>query len=124
MEEIPMINRSILIVKPRQPYLDWTRRLDDSFPLISLDEMRTDRTAYLVPEILDKAAEQRTLRKFHKEIFDNELAAWTTDKSEWPKRRGFKTFLEWFDVEFHSAVVDLGKGVVGDVVMQVMQVMP
>ena len=112
-----MINRSVLVVKPKQPYLDWTRSLDDPFPLIMLEQLRTDRTAYLVPEVFGPDDEQRILRKFHKEIFEHELAGWTTDESEWPKRRGFMTFVKWFDVEFHSFVVDLGKGMIGFVMV-------
>jgi hypothetical protein len=36
-----------------------------------------------------------------------ELEGWYTDESAWPKDRSLATFLEWFDVEFSTMVVDL-----------------
>ena len=104
------INRSLIVVKPKQPYLDWAFHCREPMEDMILDRLREDTTAYLVDEVLDPGDEERMLRKYHKQIFENELAGWTTDESEWPVRRGFKTFLEWFEVEFHSVVLDLGKG--------------
>jgi hypothetical protein len=45
-------------------------------------------------------------------IFENELSGWNMDKRTWPKKRGFKSFLKWFEVERHSMVFDLGDGVI------------
>jgi hypothetical protein len=30
-----------------------------------------------------------------------------TDESDWPKVRDLKLFREWFDIKFHSLVLDL-----------------
>ena len=52
------------------------------------------------------------LRKVCRFIFKNELSGWNTDKKSWPKQRGFKSFLKWFEVKRHSIVSDLGDGVI------------
>jgi hypothetical protein len=40
-------------------------------------------------------------------IFENELEGWVIDEAMWPKNRDLATFTRWFDVEFHSVIVDL-----------------
>ena len=44
-----MVNRSILIVRARQPFLEWLRSLPDPTN-ITLDEVSADNTAYLVQD--------------------------------------------------------------------------
>ena len=41
-------------------------------------------------------------------LFDFQLSAWTEDESAWPATRDLKTFKEWFRVDIHSVVVDVG----------------
>ena len=45
-------------------------------------------------------------------MIENELAGWSIDESTWPKRRGYKTFREWFEIEHHSVVLELGDGMI------------
>ena len=42
--------------------------------------------------------------------FELELVEWVQDEAQWPEKRDFPTFLEWFDVESHSMVFDLAEG--------------
>jgi len=98
---------SVMVVRPKQPYLDWTRSDDDQSVQVSLEDLRHDCTAYVVPVVESPEDEQRVVRKYHAQVFENELFSWSTDPSTWPKRRGLKTFREWFDVEFHSVVMSL-----------------
>ena len=42
------INRAALIVRPRQPYVDWVNSVDDDGPRAILQELRTDPSIYLV----------------------------------------------------------------------------
>ena len=46
------INRAALIVRPKQPYVDWANSVDDEGPRAILQELRTDPSIYLV-EIID-----------------------------------------------------------------------
>ena len=42
-----MLNRAVLIVRPKQPFLDWAAQLDDSGLVRNVEG---EQTAYLVPE--------------------------------------------------------------------------
>lgn len=99
-----MINRSALIVRPGQPYLDWAAQLDDSG---LLPEAENEKTVYLLPEYNDDVEAMNILADCFDIIFDSELGSWHTDESAWPKNRTFAMFREWFSVEFHSVVEDL-----------------
>ena len=44
------INRSALVVKPAQPFLDWLHRVDRTSTHLTLDELRLEPTIYLLPE--------------------------------------------------------------------------
>jgi hypothetical protein len=48
------------------------------------------------------------LAECYDDIFYCELMGWWTDESAHPAPRSLKMFNEWFSVEFHSTVVDLG----------------
>jgi hypothetical protein len=74
-----MLNRAVLIVRPKRPFLDCAVRLDDSG---------------LVPEV---SGEQ----------FERELFGWHTDQSAWPKSRTLVIFRQWFEVALDSVVEDL-----------------
>jgi len=100
-----MLNRALLIVRPGQPFLDWAAKLDDSGLLPEVDG---EQTAYLVPEFEDDAKRRRVLKLVYAEVFERELFAWHTDESDWPQDRTFAMFQQWFKIELHSVVEDLG----------------
>ena len=99
-----MINRGVLIVRPKQPFLDWAAGLDDSGVL---PNVTGEQTVYLIPEFEMPDEAQSILKKVYLEVFENELWGWHTDESAWPKKRDLKTFREWFAIELHSVVEDL-----------------
>ena len=43
-------------------------------------------------------------------IFEEELNGWHRLKSDWPPHRDLDTFLDWFEVQIHSMVLDLHQG--------------
>lgn len=99
------INRTIAILKPRQPYLDWACSVPDPIP-ISLDELRRDCTAVLLPEFSDDTQAEAYLQTIYLELFEQELAAWDTNPDDWPQERDYGIFRTWFDIELHSLVLD------------------
>jgi len=99
-----MLNRAVLIVRPRRPFLEWAAQLDDSGLLPDVDG---EQTAYLVPEFEDDAKRKRVLKLVYAEVFERELFGWHTDESAWPQSRTFAMFQQWFTVELHSVVEDL-----------------
>jgi hypothetical protein len=50
-----------------------------------------------------------TPEMYFKQIFEEELEAMWTDEEDWPQKRDFNTFCEWFDFEISDWVMDLSK---------------
>ncbi len=101
-----VINRSVAIIKPRQPYLDWARSLPDAPADLTLDDLRRDCTAILLPEADELAEVEAFIARIYAAIFEMELEAWARDRQVWPATRTYHTFREWFEVEVHSTVLD------------------
>ena len=101
------INRSLIILRQKQPFLDWTRTLDDHGIDFTLEELSQDAIAYLVPEIWDDSEQEALLESYYDILFDEQLNGWCMDEADWPKERDLKMFLDWFEVEIHSLVIDL-----------------
>jgi hypothetical protein len=99
-----MLNRAVLIVRPKQPYFDWAASLDDSG---ILPDVAGEQTVYLIPEYENDDDANQVLETVFREVFENELYGWHTDEATWPQRRDFETFLQWFSIELHSVVEDL-----------------
>jgi hypothetical protein len=99
-----MLNRGVLIVRPRQPYLDWASQLDDSG---LVPDPEDEQTVYLIPEFESDDEAWEILEDAYAQVFERELEGWHTDESAWPQNRTFAMFKEWFDIELHSVVEDL-----------------
>ena len=99
-----MLNRGVLIVRPKQPFLAWAAQLDDSG---LVPDATGEQTVYLVPEFEDDDEAQRVLKRVFAEVFERELFGWHTDETAWPTNRTFSLFRKWFDIELHSVVEDL-----------------
>jgi hypothetical protein len=99
-----MLNRGVLIVRPKQPYIDWAAQLDDSGVV---PDPEGEKTVYLIPEFESEEEAWEILEDVYAEVFERELDEWHTDESAWPQNRTFEVFKEWFDIELHSVVEDL-----------------
>ncbi len=101
-----MLNRSVLIVRVKEPFLEWIKSLPDPSD-VSQEQVNRDNTAYLLPEYSYDHEEGELIEQFYDLIFEEQLSAWWTEKNNWPAKRDLAMFRKWFDVEFHSAVLDL-----------------
>ena len=99
-----MLNRGVVIVRPKQPYLDWAAGLNDSG---LVPDPNGEQTVYLIPSYEDEDTAWELLQEVHMAIFENELHGWHTDEVAWPRGRDFAMFKAWFEVELHSVVEDL-----------------
>lgn len=106
-DNLPTINRNAVFIEPTDVFLEWAREFPDDDLELTLDELRKDNTAYLIPE--QKAEPNAWLKRNFNTIFENEFYGWCTDPSLWPKDRSFTSFKKYFKVRFSSVVVDLGK---------------
>ena len=103
-----MINRSAIIVRARRPFLAWLKGLSDPVgPDTTLADVNYEPNIYLLPEYEMDAQQDELLSDFYDIIFEIELDGWWTAEEDWPSKRTFKMFKEWFNVEFHSVVEDL-----------------
>lgn len=101
-----VINRSVAVIKPKQPFIDWANQLPDAGFQVSAKDFQDDCLAVLIPEYDDDREARRHIDNLYKSIFADELLGWCTNKKQWPKHRTKKMFWQWFDVEFHSVVID------------------
>jgi hypothetical protein len=99
-----MINRGVLIVRPKQPFLDWAAGLDESGLLPNVEG---EQTVYLIPDSDTPDDTESVIEQVYLEVFENELWGWHTDEAAWPANRDLVTFREWFALELHSVVEDL-----------------
>jgi hypothetical protein len=100
-----MLNRSAIVVKPRQPFMDWLHTADPTSHRLTLRELSREPTIYLIPECHTEEDVRDVLRELCEEI--EQLAGWLTDESTWPRDRSFDAFCRWFDFHHHSVLVDL-----------------
>lgn len=104
------VNRSVLVVRPKQPYLDWVHSLDDESKKVTLDDLRRDCTALLVPLVEDDDHQDQILATIFKDVFEHELCSWMRDPAVWPRIRDLAMFEVWFDLEFCSMTMDVVGG--------------
>ena len=102
------VERSLLIVRPRQPFADWVNRLDPAKVGFDLEEHRREPVAYLVDNPNDHDELDRVLRSCWRDIFEAELDGWLRDPNLWPGNRTLRMFKQWFDCEFVVSVMDQG----------------
>jgi hypothetical protein len=101
------INRGLIVVRPKQPFLDWIRSVDEAPENLKLEDAQDDCTTYLVPELSSPNDEQAVIAWCWDVVFEQELFSWFTDENLWPTVRTQEMFMEWFDIEFHNLVFDL-----------------
>jgi hypothetical protein len=101
------IKRGVLVLKPKAPFLSWVKYSHDANIEITLEDISCDPTAYLTPELAGDEGLREFVEQNHSALFEHELVEWTHDEEEWPINRDLDTFNEWFEVEFHSMVLDL-----------------
>ncbi len=105
-----MINRTAIVVKPAQPFLDWLHRVDPTSAHLTLEDLQHDATVYLVPECEGEEDVRENLEHLCGQIFEEQLEGWYRVLSMWPQRRDLQTFDLWFEWSFHSEVIDLCSG--------------
>ncbi len=71
---IIMLNRSAIVVMPRQPFLDWLHATDPTSHRLMLRELSREPAIYLIPECDTKEDVRDVLRELCKEIFIEQLA--------------------------------------------------
>lgn len=102
-------NRTLLVVKVKQPFIDWLKKNDQYNELqhLTVEEINCDDTVYLVRMCSNDTDKTAVINAHLKTIFESRLRFWESDISAWPIHRDYETFKRWFDVEFHQIIIDL-----------------
>src|SRR5271157_6090596 len=95
------LNRSAIVVKPKQSFLDWLYTADSTSRSLTLQELVREPAIYLIPECDTNAEVDEVLRELCDEIFIEQLEGWFNDRTTWPQDRGFEVFCRWFDFQHH-----------------------
>ena len=108
----PLVNRVAVIVRHKQPYADWANTFNDGVPYV-LGNHRPN--CYLIDEMDDLSDQARVLRKHWENIFEAELEGWMRFPEDWPEKRTYREFKQWFEVELIEMVWDISsKGLFAD----------
>ena len=107
-KEHPMfqIDRSVAVIKPKQPFVDWANSVGDEEEQYSISDFSTDCSVILLPVVDSDEHAEAFIKDMFQNIFELELSSWMADDRTWPEKITYKMFLEWFDVEYHSMVFD------------------
>lgn len=110
---IDRLNRYVLVVTPRQPWVDWAASLglegegEDGRP-ISLEEAELEYQAtFLVPFAWETELVVDWIRDNVDLLFEQMLHALEPDPTRWPPERGADAFEEWFALDLLDAPIDL-----------------
>ena len=105
-----VVNRTAITLVGRAPYQEWAQKRDADFAKNTLTVARpkTHGGCVLLPEFELEEDLVEWVEDNYGWLFEFQLAAWTGDESVWPEARDLTMFREWFRVEIHNTVVDVG----------------
>ena len=104
-----LINRAAILLKAKQPAVDWINSSDpiENGISITLSEVNTESLIYLVPEDVESDVHAQIWVFNNAELLLEEFChGWYQHEDLWPEGMGPKLIEEWFDVEYHSMIVD------------------
>ena len=112
-----LLNRSAIVMRPRDPFLQWAKQ-DDSTGIAEsvFEELRSSPNAYLIPEDEEVVDVRDLVRAVWPDLFEAMLESWLTDPEMWPPDRTWEMFEEWFELQVCECVYDL---VAGDPLMDI-----
>lgn len=98
-------NRHMIVAKPREPFLEWFNKLNPEREM-TLQDMRDDSTAFLIPGFETLVQSSRYVRENYAEFLEHILDEWEPDRDKWPQDTKYELFKEWFDIYYHSTIID------------------
>jgi len=101
------LERIVVLIKPKQKMYQWLKNQPETDPKLTLHKLRSDSTALLIPPFKTPKKAREYIEGIYPGIFENELESWHIPEERWPDDRSIEVFAEWFDVEYHSLVLDL-----------------
>lgn len=104
VEVMKFINRCVVTLKPRQPFIEWAKGLGTELP----EEWSLEGGSYLLDEQETEEGLEAAVTNYARDMMENELSAWEEDPGRWPVQRDVSALKSWFDVHVSVAGFDLG----------------
>ena len=104
------VDRTAVVVKPTAKFLEWLKSLNGDMPDLTLEQLRTNCSVYLIPECDEPEEAVAYFDERYLEIFQAELAAWDTMEENWPQDMSLSACGEYFNIEIHDMVLDMEAG--------------
>ena len=98
-----VINRSVMVIKPLEPYYDWITTL--AGPINPTKEMM-EASVLLIPDHIYPSGIEAYIRHVFAHVFTIQLESLSPDVNEWPQGRDYALFRQWFHVDVHPLVLD------------------
>ncbi len=106
--DLPIVNRSAVILVAKVAFLEWVNSCPDSNPPLKLEDLNREPTVYLIPE--QEGEPDDWLEGNYMTLFEEEFGGWYTDESLWPEERTYAEFRKFFEIRVSSLVVDAASG--------------
>lgn len=101
------INRAIVIIKKKQPFLDWLKQLPDPEMNMTLAEINSSEPCcYLIPVSESNEVQLKHLKTYSKDIFEDQMGGYWTDEDDWENDLSWANFKKWFDFEISTLPFD------------------
>jgi len=101
------LNRTVILLGPRQPFLDWLNDVDPDDEALTLEDLREDNEVFLIPQLSDNIDSKKWIEARWSFLFEHMLMGWIEDEALWPQSRTLDMFTKWFDIEIHTMAWDL-----------------
>lgn len=109
MNSIPRftINRTVVLLGPKQPFLDWLNNVDPDDQALTVDDLRDDNEVFLIPQFNENSDSEKWVETRWSFLFEHMLMGWVDEEILWPQNRTLDMFREWFEIEIHTMAWDL-----------------
>lgn len=101
------LNRTVVVLVPKQPFLDWLNNVDPDEQTLTVEDLREDNEVFLIPQLSDHSDSVEWVEKRWSFLFEHMLMGWVDDETLWPQDRTLELFREWLDIEIHTMAWDL-----------------
>jgi len=102
--DLPVVNRSAVILIANQSFLDWINHHPILNLTLTLEDLNDEPIVFLIQTQTGEPDEW--LERNYLRLFEEELEGWHTDESLWPEDLSYAAFRQFFEVRFSSLVVD------------------
>ncbi|MBV6467964.1 MAG: hypothetical protein DCC43_05185 [Candidatus Brocadia sp.] len=106
-QHIENVNRTVLILKPKQSFHDWLLSIE---PGEDFRDGLKEGDVSLLPDYEEISQMQNWLKRNYDSIFTGQLNNWYTDDTLWPQNRTMKMFTDWFECSLFTKILDTQRG--------------